>query len=173
MSDIGGLSSQLANTHAAQAKANVRPEPPPPQTVQNAVAQTLNTPQTAVNQSPKSGESGWRKETNPDDRGPGAEAGEPPSREQLEALIEQLNRRLEHHHQPVRFEVDDQETELRTRVVDHQTRQTIRWMSIPDTLAFARTFAEQDLRQSRGAVGGYASEGQRRGVEGGLLRVTA
>lgn len=174
MSDIGSLGSHLANANTAQTKANVRPDPPPPLTVQSAVAQTLNTPQNAVNQSPNAGNAEWRREANPDGRGSGAGAeSDPPTREQLEALLEQINRRLEHHRQPVRFELDDQESELRTRVVDHETRQVIRWMSIADTLAFARTFAEQDLRQSRGAVGGYASEGQPLGMEGGLLRVTA
>lgn len=176
MSDIGSLGSHLANANAAQAKANVRPEPPPPQTVQNAVAQTLNTPQTAIHQSPHAGNAEWRRETHPDGRGPGSDgeaSGEPPTREQLEALLEQLNRRLEHHHQPLRFELDDSEAELRVRVIDRETRNIVRWMSVADTLAFARTCAEQDLRQSRGAAGGYANEGKRLGVEGGLLRVTA
>ncbi|CDH44160.1 flagellar protein FlaG [Candidatus Contendibacter odensensis] len=173
MSDIVSVGIHLANT--VSAKANVRSEPPPPLTIQDAVAQTLNTPQTAVLQSPTAGNAEWKQEATPDGRGHGADAepSEPPARQQLEILIDHLNRRLEYYHQPLRFELDDQEPALRVRVVDCETRNVVRWMNIVDTLAFARAFAEQDLRQTRGTGDGYANNDGRLVVEGGLLRATA
>lgn len=176
MSDISSLNSQLANA-AAQAKINVRPEPPPPLTAQSAVALTLNTPQTAVNQSPSAGHAEWRREANPDGKRRGSSASEEdaPPREQLDALLERLNQRLRRHNAHLQFEVVDSGANWRIRIVDQETHVLVRWISWKETLVFARSLEELEARQAAGALSGYASgpEGEHLSMEGGLLQVTA
>ncbi|HCB13535.1 MAG TPA: hypothetical protein DEP36_08240 [Gammaproteobacteria bacterium] len=178
MSDISSLSSHLANANsAAQAKANVRPETPPPLTAQNAVAQTLNTPQTAVIQSPAAGNAEWKREANPDGQGQGAYSQEEdtPARGQLEAFLERLNQRLHRHHTHLQFEVAGNDEDWRIRIVDQDTRELVRWISWEETRSFARSLENLEIRQSHGALNGYPNdpESERLGMEGGLLRVTA
>lgn len=165
MSDIGSLGSQLANAgNAAQAKANVRPESPPPLTIQNAVAQTLNTPQTAVMQSPTAGNAGWRREANPDGRGGNAQEENTPTRKQLDAFLERLNQRMRRHDIHLQFEVAGGDTtDWRIRIVDQNTRDLVRWISWEETQAFARALEELEAQSSTGTSG----------MGGGLLRVTA
>jgi len=178
MSDIGSLSSHLANANnAAQAKANVRPETPPPLTAQNAVAQTLNTPQTAVIQSPAAGNAEWRHEAHSDGRGQGAYSQEEdtPDRGQLEAFLERLNQQLHRHHTHLQFEIAGNDEGWRIRIVDQDTRELVRWISWEETRSFARSLENLETRQSHGALNGYPNgpESERLGMEGGLLRVTA
>lgn len=182
MSDIGSLSSHLANaSNAVQAKANVRPETPPPLTAQNAVAQTLNTPQTAVMQSPTAGNAEWRREANPDGQGQGAQVqgDDPPTRKQLDVFLERLNQQLRRHHTHLQFEVAGNDRDWSIRIVDQNTRDLVRWISWKETRSFARSLEELDTRQSSGAPSSYASsyasgsESARLGIEGELLRVTA
>ncbi|MCB1778198.1 MAG: flagellar protein FlaG, partial [Candidatus Competibacteraceae bacterium] len=151
MSDIGSLCSQLVSAgNAAQAKANVRPEPPPPQTVQNAVAQTLNAPQTAVMQSPTAGNAEWRREAHPDGQGGGAQGKgkDTPTWEQLDAFLERLNQRLRHHRIHLQFEVVGNSTDWRIRIVDQDTRERVRWISWEETWAFARSLEEVEDQSS-------------------------
>lgn len=166
MSDIGSLSNQLANANnAAQAKASVRPESPPPLTIQNAVAQTLNTPQTAVMQSPIASNAERRREANPDGQGGGAQSQqeEAPTREQLDAFLERLNQQLRRHHTHLQFEAMGNDTDWRIRIVDQDTRDLVRWISWEETRLFARSLEELDNQPSSGPSG----------MGGGLLRVTA
>ncbi|HRY15576.1 MAG: flagellar protein FlaG [Candidatus Competibacteraceae bacterium] len=166
MSDIGSLGSQLANaSNAAQAKANIRPESPPPLTIQNAVAQTLNTPQTAVMQSPTAGNAEWRREANPDSQrgGTQGEGKDTPTREQLDAFLERLNQRLRRHRTHLQFEVVGNAMDWRIRIVDQDTCALVRWISWEETWAFARSLEEVEDRSSTRAPG----------MGGGLLRVTA
>ena len=166
MSDIGSLSNHLANANnAAQAKANIRPESPPPLTVQNAVAQTLNTQQTAVNQSPNAGHAEWRREANPDGKRRGSEASEEdaPNREQLDAFLDRLNQRLRRHNAHLQFEVVGSHANWLIRIVDQDTRDLVRWISWEETRAFARSIEDLDDQPSSGSSG----------MGGGLLRVTA
>ncbi len=177
MSDIGSLSSQWANANnAAQAKATVRPEAPPPLTVHNAVAQTLNNPQAAVLQAPTTGPAEWRREANPDGQGPGSQSQEEdaPTRQQLEAFLERLNQRLRRHNTPLQFEATGGNADWRIRIVDQDTRNLVRWISWEETRAFARSLEELESRQARGALSGYPGShpGEHVGMEGGLLRVT-
>ena len=178
MSDIGSLGSQWANaSNAAQAKASIRPEPPPPLTVQNAVAQTLNTPQTAVMQSPAASQADWRREANPDGKGRGSPGQEEdaPTRQQLEDFLERLNQRLRRHNTYLQFEAAGDDADWRIRIVDQDTRKLVRWIAWEETRSFARAFEEQESRQLRGALSSYATgpEGEHLGLEGGLLRVVA
>jgi uncharacterized FlaG/YvyC family protein len=166
MSDIGSLGSQLANaSNAGQAKANVRPESPPPLTIQNAVAQTLNTPQTAVMQSPTGGNAEWRREANPDGRGGNAQAQEEnaPPRKQLDAFLECLNQLMRRHDTHLQFEVVGSNTDWRIRIVDQNTHELVRWISWEETRAFALALEELEIQSSTGTLG----------MGGGLLRVTA
>lgn len=164
MSDIGSLGSQLANaSNAAQTKASVRPEPPPPLTVQNAVAQTLNTPQTAVMQSPAAGNAEWRRQANPDDQGEEAQTADVLTREQLDAFLDRLNRKMRRHHTHLQFEAADSHTNWRIRIVDQDTHDLVRWISWEETRSFARSLEELEAQLSTGASG----------IGGGLLRVTA
>lgn len=165
MSDISNLGSQLANaSNAAQNKANVRPESPPPLTVQNAVAQTLNTPQAAVMQSPTAGNAEWRREANPKGRGRGPTRGEEdPTWEQVEAFVELLNQRLNYHHTHLQFEVVGDKTDWRIRIIDQNTRDLVHWISWEETWAFARSLEELEAQSTRGASG----------IGSGFLRVTA
>ena len=178
MSDIGSLGNQWTNaSNAAQAKTNVRPESPPPLTVQNAV-QTLNSPQTAVMQSPTAGNAEWHREANPDGQGQGTQVqGEDaPTREQLDVFLEHLNQQLRRHHARLQFEVAGSNTDWRIRIVDQETRDLVRWISWKETRSFARSLEDQEVQQSHGTLSSYASsspEGERLGMEGGLLRVTA
>lgn len=177
MSDIGSLSSQWANANnAAQAKAAVRPETPPPLTVHNAVAQTLNAPQAAVLQAPAAGQAEWRREANPDGQGQGSHSQEEemPNRKQLEAFLERLNQRLRRHHTPLQFEASGGDADWRIRIVDQDTRNLVRWISWAETRAFAHSLEELESRQSRGPLNSYAGshEGEHVGMEGGLLRVS-
>ena len=177
MSDIGSLSSQWANAgNAAQAKAAVRPEAPPPLTAHDAVAQTLNNPQTAVLQAPAAGPAEWRREANPDGKGQGAQAQEEdaPTRQQLDAFLERLNQQLRRHHTPLQFEATGNDADWRIRIVDQDTRKLVRWISWAETRAFARSLEELESRQSRGALNSYASgpDSEHLRMEGGLLRVT-
>ncbi|MCP5195799.1 MAG: flagellar protein FlaG [Gammaproteobacteria bacterium] len=178
MSDIGNLSTHLANTNTTQAKSSVRPEPPPPLTVQNAVAQTLNSPQAAVNQSPNAGHAEWRREATSDGKRQHTHEQEEdtpaPTRERLNMLLEQLNQRLRHCNTHLQFEAIGGNVDWRIRIIDQDTRDLVRWISWEETLAFARSLEEFEVRQSHGALCGYASglEDMHLGMEGGLLRVT-
>lgn len=177
MSDIASLTSQIANaSHAAQAKAAVRPEAPPPLTAHSAVAQTLNTPQTAVLQAPTADGLNWRRETNPDEQGDHAQGGEAatPTLEQLEEFLAQLNERLRHHRTQIRFEAVHQDGGWQIRIVDRETRNLVRWISWQETRAFARALEECGAtRHQHGALSGYAAGGgdEHISIEGGLLRV--
>ena len=166
MSDIGSLGGQLANAgHAAQARASVRPESPPPLTVQNAVAQTLNTPQTAVMQSPEAGNAEWQREAHPDGHEQGAQQdGEqhPPPREQVNAFLEHLNQQMSHHHTHLQFELTGGQRDWRIRIVDQDTHKLVRWISWEETQAFARSLEELEAQSVRRASS----------MGGGLLRVT-
>ncbi len=166
MSDIGSFGSQWANTGASQqARANVRPETPPPLTIQSAVAQTLNTPQTAVMQSPTAGNADWRRETNPDGQGQGAHSPpeDAPTREQLDAFLERLNQQMRRHNTHLQFEVVDGSTDRRIRIIDQDTRNLVRWISLEETRAFARSLEELEIQSAPGSSG----------MGSGLLRVTA
>jgi len=167
MSDIGSLGGQLANAgHAAQARASVRPESPPPQTIQNAVAQTLNTPQTAVMQSPEAGHAEWQREAHPDAHGQDAQPdGEqhPPPREQINTFLEHLTQHMRDHHTHLQFELTGSQRDWRIRIVDQETRKLVRWISWEETQVFARSLEELEAQSVR----------RTSSIGGGLLRVTA
>ena len=165
MSDIGSLGSHLASVNnAAQARASVRPETPPPLTVQTAVAQTLNSPQAAVNQAPNAAHVVWQREADPDSKGQDTNAGEDLlTLEQVEAFLDRLNRCLCRHHTRLQFTAVGSHTDWQIRITDQDTGHLVRWISWPETRAFARALEELDNQSASGP--------STRG--GGLLRVTA
>ena len=170
MGDIGSLTSLTGvNPTLDKTAHSARTAPPEPPTVQNAIAQPLNTPQAAVTQAPTADHAEWRREANPDDqrqqpRQPGAAL----TRQQLHDLLESLNQRLVQHQIPLRFEVDDAQEIWGVRIVDQETLAVVQRMTLADALAFARAFDDLVARQGQSAV-----SGNRLPIEGGLLRVTA
>ncbi len=165
MSDIGSLGNHLANVNnTAQARANVRPESPPPLTVQTAVAQTLNRPQMAVNQAPNTAQAEWRHEADPDSKRQETDTGEHTlTLEQVEAFLDRLNRCLCRHHTRLQFTAVGSHADWQIRITDQDTGHLVRWISWPETRAFARALEELDNQSASGPSA--------RG--GGLLRVTA
>lgn len=177
MADIGSFSPLTGvNPTLDRAAQAARSAPLDPPTVQNATAPPLNSPQAAVTQLPTTNNPEWQREANPDDQRQHSDSASEnaPTREQLDTLLENINQRLAGHSTHLRFEVADDGVKWRIRIVDHETRSLVRWISWGETLMFARSLEELDARQPHRSLSGYASnpENERLGMEGGLLRVT-
>ena len=179
MSDISSLSSQLASANnAAQARAAVRPEAPPPLTAHNAVAPTLNAPQAAVLQAPLADKADWERQANPDGRhGSDAHSDaemDEPTRQQIETFLERLNQQLRQHQTPLQFELAGAAAQWQIQIVDQHTRNLVRYISWPETRTFARALEECVARQAPTKLQQYAhgANHEHLHIEGGLLQVT-
>ena len=179
MSDISSLSSQLANANnAAQARAAVRPEAPPPLTVHNAVAATLNSPQSAVLQAPLADKADWQHQAHADGRhrqDAHADAeSDTPTFEQITELLKRINQQLHQHQTPLQFELIGDAAQWQIQIVDKNTHNLVRYISWPETRTFARALEECTARQAPAKLNQYAQSAnhEQLHLEGGLLQVT-
>lgn len=174
MSDLSIRSFSGANNPASVA----RPAPPEPPAVQQAVAQPLTNPQSAVTQAPDAGNAQWRNQRNGDaniqqQESPARQqSATTPTRERLADTVKYLNQFLRHFDTALQFDVDDQYGEMVVRIVDRETKDVIRQIPSEETLAFARFFKEleehgQNLPES--SQGSAVPDSQRLKVEGLLL----
>ena len=177
MSDIGSISNLAgANPALARAAPGARSMPPEPATIQNAVAQPLSTPQSAVTQSPTAGNAEWNRRTDPDSPQNSPQSGASPDRQQLADAVERLNQHLRESNTSLQFEVDDQYQEMVVRIVDQETKEVVRQIPSEKALALAKFFEEMEPGQGQGPPSGGASNGKasrRLRVEGWLLRAPA
>lgn len=177
MSDISSLGNQLANANnAAQARAAVRPEAPPPLTAHDAVAQTLNTPQTAVLQAPRADKADWQRQAHPDDGRSGQDAhfhADEPTFQQITEFLERLNQCLRQHHTPLRFELTGDAVQWQIQIVDQNTDNLVRYISWRETRTFAHALEECASRQAPATLNQYAlgANHEHLHLEGGLLQV--
>lgn len=171
-STIGNLASGGNSAPAA------RPAPPEPVTIQQAVGQPLGSPQSAVTQSPKSGDAEWQRNADPQ----ASKAQEPTSqteatRKHLTETIDHLNRRLNDYNTNLQFQIDDKYQQVVIRIVDRETKEVVRQIPSEKALAFAKFFEELEAEQGQGPPGGASSpsskESGRLKAEGWLLRATA
>ncbi len=171
ISTIGNLSSGGTTAPAA------RPAPPEPVTVQQAVAQPLTSPQSAVTQSPKAGGTEWQRNADSDASKPQSPTSQTEAaRKQLTETIDHLNRRLSDYNTNLQFEIDDKYQQVVIRIVDRETKEVVRQIPSEKALAFAKFFEEMESEQSQGPPGGSSSGGKESGrlkAEGWLLRATA
>lgn len=177
MSDIGNISNLAgANPALARAAPGARSEPPEPATVQNAVAQPLTTPQSAVTQSPTAGNAEWRKNADPDSQRQNSPAQTAPTRQQLADTLDHLNQRLRDYNTNLQFEVDDKYQEMVVRIVDRETQEVVRQIPSEQALALAKFFEEMETEQGQGSSSGNPANGKESGrlkAEGWLLQATA
>ena len=177
MSDIGSISNLAgANPALARAAPGARSTPPEPATVQQAVAQPLTAPQSAVTQSPTAGNAGWKRHTDPDGQQKNPQSGARLDRQQLTDIVEHLNQRLRDYNTNLQFEVDDKYHEMVVRIVDRETKEVVRQIPSEKALALAKFFEEMEAGQGQGPPGGGASNNKESGrlkAEGWLLRATA
>lgn len=176
MSDIGNISN-LAGANPALAKVapGARSMPPEPATVQQAVAQPLTTPQSAVTQSPATGKAEWQRNTDSNNQQQNSQPGVVPTRQQLTDTVEHLNQRLREYNTNLQFEVDDKYQEMVVRIVDRETQEVVRQIPSEKALALAKFFEEQETEQSQGSPGDGLSNGKesrRLKAEGWLLQAT-
>ena len=144
-----------------------RPKPPEPATIQSAVAQPLTTPQTAVTQSPKSGNAEWQRKTNPDGRQQTLPERKTTDREQLKETLDRLNQSLSRYNTALHFEIDDQYQEMVVRVVDVETQEVVRQIPPEKALALAQFFDE--LEQTQQVQNAPATEDSSSGKDNGRL----
>lgn len=178
MSDLSIRSFSGANP------ATVAPRTAPPESpaVQQAVAQPLTNPQSAVTQSPDVASPQWQNQRNGDasvqqqqESTARQQPGATPNRERLTETVNYLNQFLQRFDTALQFDIDDQYGEMVVRIVDRESKEVIRQMPSEETLAFARFFKELEeggqnvLESSQGLP---VSDSQRLKVEGLLLDTT-
>ncbi len=177
MSDIGSISNLSgANPAPAKAPPGARSEPPAPAATQNAVAQPLTAPQSAVTQSLAAGNAEWQRPADSGGQQRGAQPGAQPDRQQLTDTVDHLNQRLRDYNTNLQFEVDDKYHEMVVRIVDRETKEVVRQIPSEKALAFAKFFEEMESEQSQGLPGGSSSGSKESGrlkAEGWLLQATA
>lgn len=147
-----------ANPALARDPASVRPTPPEPATVENAVAQPLSTPQSAVNQSPNTGNAEWQRSANPDSQQQNLQAGAAIDRDQLTQILEQLNQSLDRYETNLQFDIDDKYETMVVRIVDRQTKEVVRQIPPEKALAVAQFFKELETEQRRSSPKGDATD---------------
>lgn len=174
MSDITSLNN-MAGANPALAKpapgARTAPEPP---TVQNAVAQPLNTAQSAVTQSPTSGQAEWKRKTDPDGQHSPA-SGAVSTQQQMDQTVNQLNQRMSEYHTNLQFEMDRTYQQVVVRIVDRETKEVVRQIPSETALALAKFFDDLAATRShsRSSYSSDSNDSQPLNAEGLLLQVTA
>lgn len=158
----------------------VRPAPPEPPAVQQAVAQPSINPQSAVTQLSDAANAQWRNPRNgnasvqqqQESMAQQQQSVAASTRERLTDTVNYLNRFLQRFDTTLQFDVDERGGEMVVRIVDRQTKDVIRQIPSEETLAFARFFKEMDehgQNLSKSSQGSAAPDGQRLKVEGLLL----
>lgn len=175
MSDLSIRSFSGANPATV-----ARPAPPEPPAVQQAVAQPLTNPQSAVMQSPDAANAQWRNQRNGNanvqpQQESTAEQQQPATTatsERLMDTVNYLNQFLQRFDTSLQFDIDSQYGEMVVRIVDRETKEVIRQIPSEETLAFTKFFKEmeecgQNIPES--SQGSGTSDNQRLKVEGLLL----
>lgn len=176
MSDIGSITPLTGANPAFARDGGVRPAPPPPATVQNAVGGVpLTNTQSSVNQSPYAGNAGQRRDSDPNSQR-SKPADSDSTRLTLNETVDRLNRSMNARNTQLRFEVDDEFQEMVIRITDRETEEVIMQIPREEALALAKFFSELlENQQSQGltALGGqHSTESGRLRVEGQLFRTT-
>ncbi|HRD65809.1 MAG TPA: flagellar protein FlaG [Candidatus Competibacter sp.] len=157
-----------------------RPAPPEPPAVQQAVAQPLTGPQSAITQAPDAANAQWRNQRNgnanvqlqQESTAGQQQSASTATSERLTDTVNYLNQFLQRFDTSLQFDVNNQYGEMVVRIVDRQTKDVIRQIPSEETLAFARFFKEMDEHgQSlpKSSQSSAMPDGQRLKVEGLLL----
>lgn len=123
--------------------------PPKPLTVQEAVAQPLTTPQSAVTQSPATGQTGWKQDVDPDGRQKGVQSNAKPDPQVLSSAVNRINQHLNKYNTSLQFQMDDVHNQVVIRVVDQETHEVVRQIPSETALALAQFFDEVTAGRSR------------------------
>ncbi len=173
MSDITSLNNMAgANPALAKSASGARPAPEPP-TVQNAVAQPLNTAQSAVTQSPTAGQVEWKRKAEPDGRQQSSQTGAVPTQQQVAQTVDHLNRRMSEYNTNLQFEINDTYHQVVIRIVDRESKEVVRQIPSETALALAQFFDDLAVARSQtrpNPSGG--DDGKPFNAEGLLLQVT-
>jgi len=170
MSDI--TLSPLAG--AVPAPTPTRTAPPEPATVQQAVGQPINSPQTAVNQSPTSGSAERRENTDADGQRQNSPPKIPPSPQQLADTLDRVNQRLLDYNTKIQFDIDTKHGgKTVIRIIDQETKEVIKQIPPEKALEFAAFFDELEAQNSpvssESAQKKAAADGSRLKLEGLLF----
>jgi flagellar protein FlaG len=174
MSDIGSINPLTGvNPLPARATTGSRSESPVPPTVQHAVAQPLNTAQSAVTQSPTASGAEWQQQPQTDADGQRQnQAGTTAGRQQLAKTVDDINQKLQNYDTNLQFEMDDQYQQMVVRVVDRETKEVVRQIPSEKAMALAQFLRQLETEQSQRPAAKRTSDKDNSGlkIEGWLLR---